>query len=168
MSSRRSAHGNITLIEGLIVLAVVGAGIWLALRPVDIAKQTALSTAMRNAGAEVVLNEDKSVRTLNAKAIPADQLRIDEIVQFEDLRRLNVDHSEIVDENIATFADHLDLSQFHAVGTAISDSGAADLSRFRDLISLDLRATFISDKGLGSVEGSETTPLPPTGSNMGE
>lgn len=148
-----SGRNHITLFEILLILLVCGIFGVVLIRPMRIARQTAVVEPMEKSGARTTLRVDRSIQRLEMTRVPANEIRIDQILVLTELRSLNVDHSEIQDDDLKPIADQLDLRELHVVATEITDGSVQHIARLKNLRLLDARATFLSDKGIAGLIG---------------
>jgi len=75
------------------------------------------------------------------------------LVPFTELRALDLDHTQLNDEGMASIAGMKHLTKFYARDTLITDEGLRNLAGLKELTELDLYGTRITDEGLHQLSG---------------
>ena len=143
------ARSGLTLFELLFAIAIGALLMWLLVNSVIKARQRALVAALVEDGGRTDLNADGTVRMLDLSSVATNDLgdNLERMSRLDSLFALNLDHTPVTREDLASVFQPMDLAQLHLCGTNISDA-AVDVIVSQPLEFLDARATYLSDDGI--------------------
>lgn len=148
---RLSLRRGLTLFELLLAIAIGVVLMWLLVNSVIKARQRALVAALVEDGGRTDLYEDGSVRMLDLSSVSAQDLgdNLKRMSRLDGLYALNLDHTPVTRWDLEDVFQPMDLAQLHLCGTQITDDAVEVIVSQPRLNLLDVRATFLSDEGIG-------------------
>lgn len=148
---RRSERSGVPLLEILLLFGVLGGLVWFASNAMRKARQRAVLAVLKPIGVTGEFDESGWLTGLDATTIPDDRFSLDGFQSLHDIFTLNLNHTELTDDELKNLPSGLGLRELSLVGTAIGDDGCAEIARHSGLTKLDVRLTFVADEGLAAL-----------------
>lgn len=147
---RRSERSGVPLLEILLLVGVLGGLIWFASNSMRKARQRAVLAVLKPIGVTGEFDESGWLTGLDATTIPDDRFSLDGFQSLHDIFTLNLNHTEVTDEELKKLPSGLGLRELTLIGTAIGDPGCTEIARHDGLKKLDVRLTFVADDGVAA------------------